>query len=35
VADLFAPLFLTYISMPPAEPNFGDDTELRRLRTRC
>ena len=31
VADVFARLFLTYISMPPADPNFGDDRELRRF----
>jgi TetR/AcrR family transcriptional repressor of uid operon len=31
VADVFARLFLTYISMPPADPNFGDDAELRRF----
>jgi AcrR family transcriptional regulator len=29
VADVFARLFLTYISMPPTDPNFGDDAELR------
>ena len=31
VADVFARLFLTYIWMPPADPNFGDDAELRRF----
>ena len=31
VADVFARLFLTYISMPPTDPNFGDDAELRRF----
>jgi len=31
VADVFARLFLTYISMPPADPNFGVDAELRRF----
>jgi TetR/AcrR family transcriptional regulator, repressor for uid operon len=31
VADVFARLFLTYISMPPADPDFGDDAELRRF----
>ncbi|HTI75597.1 MAG TPA: TetR/AcrR family transcriptional regulator [Mycobacterium sp.] len=31
VADVFARLFLTYISMPPADPNFGDDRELRQF----
>ncbi len=31
VADVFARLFLTYISMPPTDPNFGDETELRRF----
>lgn len=31
VSDVFARLFLTYISMPPADPNFGDDAELRRF----
>ena len=31
VADVFARLFLTYILMPPADPNFGDDAELRRF----
>jgi hypothetical protein len=28
---VFARLFLTYISMPPTDPNFGDETELRRF----
>lgn len=31
VADVFARLFFTYISMPPREPDFTDDTELRRF----
>jgi len=31
VGDVFARLFLTYISMPPTDPNFGDDAELRRF----
>jgi len=31
VADIFARLFLTYISMPPEDPNFGNDRELRRF----
>lgn len=31
VADVFARLFFTYISMPPSEPDFADDTELRRF----
>jgi TetR/AcrR family transcriptional regulator, repressor for uid operon len=31
VADVFARLFLTYISMPPADPDFSDDAELRRF----
>jgi AcrR family transcriptional regulator len=31
VADVFARLFFTYISLPPADPDFGDDTELRRF----
>lgn len=31
VADVFARLFLTYISMPPDDPNFSDDAELRRF----
>ncbi len=31
VADVFARLFLTYISMPPTDPNFTDDAELRRF----
>ena len=26
-----ARLFFTYISMPPTEPDFGDDAELRRF----
>ena len=31
VADVFARLFFTYISMPPADPDFADDAELRRF----
>ncbi len=31
VADVFARLFFTYISMPPRDPDFGDDAELRRF----
>lgn len=31
VADVFARLFFTYISMPPSDPDFTDDTELRRF----
>lgn len=31
VADVFARLFFTYISMPPADPDFGDDAELRKF----
>ena len=31
VADVFARLFFTYISMPPNDPDFGDDAELRRF----
>ena len=31
VADIFARLFFTYISMPPSDPDFGDDAELRRF----
>jgi AcrR family transcriptional regulator len=31
VADVFARLFFTYISLPPADPDFGDDAELRRF----
>jgi AcrR family transcriptional regulator len=31
VADVFVRLFSTYISMPPADPNFSDDAELRRF----
>jgi TetR/AcrR family transcriptional repressor of uid operon len=31
VADVCARLFLTYISMPPDDPNFSDDNELRRF----
>ena len=31
VADMFARLFFTYISMPPTEPDFGNDAELRRF----
>lgn len=29
VADVFARLFFTYLSMPPRDPDFGDDAELR------
>lgn len=31
VGDVFARLFFTYLSMPPSDPDFGDDTELRRF----
>jgi TetR/AcrR family transcriptional repressor of uid operon len=31
VADVFARLFFTYISMPPTDPDFGDEAELRRF----
>jgi TetR/AcrR family transcriptional repressor of uid operon len=31
VADVFARLFFTYISMPPSDPDFGDDAEMRRF----
>ncbi len=31
VADVFARLFFTYLSMPPTDPDFGDDAELRRF----
>jgi TetR/AcrR family transcriptional regulator, repressor for uid operon len=31
VADVFARLFSTYISMPPSDPDFADDAELRRF----
>jgi len=31
VADVFARLFVTYISSPPTDPDFGDDAELRRF----
>ena len=31
VADVFARLFFTYLSMPPSDPDFGDDAELRRF----
>ena len=31
VADVFARLFFTYITMPPSDPDFGDDAELRRF----
>ena len=31
VADVFARLFFTYITMPPNDPDFGDDAELRRF----
>jgi AcrR family transcriptional regulator len=31
VADVFARLFVTYISTPPTDPDFSDDAELRRF----
>ncbi len=31
VADVFARLFFTYLSMPPSDPAFGDDAALRRF----
>jgi TetR/AcrR family transcriptional repressor of uid operon len=31
VADVFARLFFTYISLPPTDPDFGDDAQLRRF----
>ena len=31
VADIFGRLFFTYNSMPPTDPDFGDDAELRRF----
>jgi AcrR family transcriptional regulator len=31
VADVFARLFFTYISMPPSDPDFGNDADLRRF----
>jgi TetR/AcrR family transcriptional regulator, repressor for uid operon len=31
VADVFARLFFTYIAMPPSDPDFADDAELRRF----
>jgi AcrR family transcriptional regulator len=31
VADVFARLFFTYLSMPPTDPDFGDDAALRRF----
>ena len=31
VADVFARLFLTYVAIPPADPDLGDDAELRRF----
>jgi AcrR family transcriptional regulator len=31
VADVFARLFVTYISTPPTDPDFGNDAELRRF----
>ncbi|MEO3759466.1 helix-turn-helix domain-containing protein [Mycobacterium sp. B14F4] len=31
VADVFSRLFFTYITMPPTDPDFGDDAELRRF----
>lgn len=33
VADVFARLFFTYLSLPPTDPDFGDDAELRRFAT--
>jgi TetR/AcrR family transcriptional regulator, repressor for uid operon len=31
VADVFARLFLSYVSCPPTDPDFGDDDQLRRF----
>jgi TetR/AcrR family transcriptional regulator, repressor for uid operon len=31
VADVFVRLFFTYLTMPPTDPDFGDDAELRRF----
>lgn len=31
VADVFARLFLTYVSVPPTDPDFADDAQLRRF----
>jgi TetR/AcrR family transcriptional repressor of uid operon len=31
VADVFARLFFTYVSAPPADPDFRDDAQLRRF----
>ena len=31
VADVFARLFFTYITMPPGDPDFADNAELRRF----
>lgn len=31
VADVFARLFMTYTALPPTDPDFGDDAELRRF----
>ena len=31
VSDVFARLFLTYISWPPSDPDFDDDAELGRF----
>ncbi len=31
IADVFARLFLTYITLPPTNPDFTDDAELRRF----
>ncbi|WP_326546639.1 hypothetical protein QGN32_24020 [Mycolicibacterium sp. ND9-15] len=31
VADAFARLFFSYTWMPPSDPDFGDDVELRRF----
>ena len=34
VADVFARLFFTYISMPPSDPDFGDDARTASVRAR-
>jgi hypothetical protein len=31
VADVFARLFLSYVSTPPTDPDFGADAQLRRF----
>ncbi len=31
VAEAFARLFLTYVSIPPSDPSFADDAEIRRF----